>query len=154
MTDIVERLRDTVTMLAVTPMNLSLEDWDRHANAIQDAAALITRLRAEMEKVREVLADTDTLSLPNDYPTERMAQDRMRTLKARTLEGLGLIGKIEALTDTIDKLRAALRPFAARTNSEDYIKSGPPDGWCAAISYQVKRYRDARAAMETSNDPH
>lgn len=46
MADIVIRLRETVTMLAVTPMNLSLQDWDRHANNIQDAAAEITRLRA------------------------------------------------------------------------------------------------------------
>lgn len=60
--------------------------------------------------------------------------------------------ELEALRKRVAELELALRPFAARTNSEDYIKSGPPDGWCAAISYQVKHYRDARAAMETSND--
>ena len=57
MNDIVKRLRETVTMLAVTPMNLSLEDWDRHANAIQDAAAEIGKVHAENAQLRAVLAE-------------------------------------------------------------------------------------------------
>lgn len=55
MTDIVERLRDTVTMLAVTPMTLSLEDWDQHANAIQDGAREIVMLRADNYRLRAAL---------------------------------------------------------------------------------------------------
>ena len=53
-----------------------------------------------------------------------------------------------AAADRIEQLEAALRPFAGYTNSEEYIKSGPDDGWCAAISYRVKHYREARAVLE------
>lgn len=50
--------------------------------------------------------------------------------------------------DEIERLRAALRPFAARTNSEEYIKRAPDHGLCAAISYTAGDYRRARAALE------
>lgn len=45
MSDIMERLRDTVQILATTQMNLSMEDWDKVSNAILDAAGAIKRLR-------------------------------------------------------------------------------------------------------------
>lgn len=47
----------------------------------------------------------------------------------------------------IAQLEAALRPFAALTGSEEYIKSAPDHGLCAAISYTAGDYRRARAAL-------
>jgi len=72
------------------------------------AADRIAKLEAAMEEVRDILADVATVSLPNDYPTSRMAEDRMRTLKERTLEGLALIGKNEQVAAEVERLRAAL----------------------------------------------
>lgn len=48
MTDIVERLRNTVQTLATTQMNLSMEDWDKVSNAVLDAAGAIKRLRGDV----------------------------------------------------------------------------------------------------------
>lgn len=48
----------------------------------------------------------------------------------------------------IKNLKMALKPFAGLTNSEEYIKNGPDDGWCSAVSYQVKDYKLARAAIK------
>lgn len=76
MADIVERLSNTVQILATTQMNLSMEDWDKVSNAVLDAAGAIKRLRgdvgtaagditalrAENEKLRaalqEIIADS------------------------------------------------------------------------------------------------
>ena len=63
----------------------------------------------ELEKIRAILAGTDIMSLPNDYPTWKMAEDRMRTLNERTLEGLALIGQLEAVADLV-------APYAKREN--------------------------------------
>lgn len=54
---------------------------------------------------------------------------------------------IHEVAARIEQLEAALRPFAARTNSEDYIKTWPDNGLCAAMSYEVGHYREARAAL-------
>jgi len=48
MTDIVERLCNTVQTLATTQMNLSMEDWDKVSNAVLDAAGAIKRLRGDV----------------------------------------------------------------------------------------------------------
>jgi hypothetical protein len=67
-------------------------------------------------------------------------------------DGLGIEGLVllEA-ADEIQRLRNALKPFARKidTDSEKYIANGPADGWCAAVSYQVQDYREARAALNT-----
>lgn len=55
--------------------------------------------------------------------------------------------ELKAADAQIMRLRSALEPFAGMTHSKDYIKNGPDDGWCAAVSYQVKHYRAARAAL-------
>lgn len=59
---------------------------------------------SEIDDIRAILASTDVGSLPDDYPTVRMAEDRMRTLNERTLEGLALIGKFEAAAARIERL--------------------------------------------------
>lgn len=48
------------------------------------------------------------------------------------------------------ELQDALRPFAALTNSESYIKdkATPDTGLCAAMSYTAGDYRRARALLK------
>ena len=65
---------------------------------------------AELTRTRDVLASTGVGSLPHDYPTSKMAEDRMRTLNERTLEGLALIGKIEALEAALAQSAAPVQP--------------------------------------------
>lgn len=65
----------------------------------QDADA-----QATLERVRQILAGTDVGSLPNDYPVERLALDVWNTLQERTLEGLMLIGKLEAAEKRLSEL--------------------------------------------------
>lgn len=66
MQDTIATLRAEVERLRVREKNLTLE-----------GLSLIGRL----EIIREALAGTDIGSLPNDYPTERMAQDRMAEIE-------------------------------------------------------------------------
>jgi hypothetical protein len=79
------------------------------ASLLHDAADTITALRAEVEKAREILAETAVGSLPHDYPLERLATETWNTLQARTLEGLALIGKVETLTARVEELEGALK---------------------------------------------
>lgn len=65
---------------------------------LEEAANEIERLTAALAAVKEALSDVDYASLPNDFPEAKIAQIRMQTLQERTLEGLALIGKVEALT--------------------------------------------------------
>ena len=69
-----------------------------HERTPADMAATITRLTAEIEQAREILAGTAVGALPKDYPLERLAIETWNTLQERTIEGLALVGKVEALT--------------------------------------------------------
>ena len=48
------------------------------------------------------------------------------------------------------ELRDALRPFAARTNSESHTEdtSVPDDALCVAMSYTAGNYRKARSLLK------
>lgn len=91
--------------------------------ACAEAAAEINRLRtaladveAKLEQVRQILAGTSVGSLPNDYPVERLALETWNTLQERTLEGLAMIGKVEAAEADLVKAREAL------TKAADHIE--------------------------------
>lgn len=60
------------------------------------------------------------------------------------------LDEVAALRAEVARLREALKPFAARTNSEAYIRDPetPDDGLCAGMSYTAGDYRRARAALE------
>ena len=76
---------------------------------VREAADEITRLKAEVASIRDILAATDLVSLPNDYPTAQMAIDRMERIKELTLDGLTQIGLRERSETEIERLREALR---------------------------------------------
>lgn len=137
---------------AMNSLSCGSEKWEyreayKQADFHHEAAARITALEAERTKVREVLASIDILSLPNDYPTEKMAEVRMETLNQRTLEGLALVGKVEILEAENKRLREALTPFAKEAARYD-----PPDGdgiytaWDSA--FKIDDLRRAAAALE------
>ena len=96
-----ERLQDQVISGQNDGYDMAKNTYCTQIIELEDENA---KLREEQKLVRDVLASTDILSLPHDYPIERMAADRMRTLNERTLEGLALFGENE-------ELRAALKDF-------------------------------------------
>lgn len=75
--------------------------------AEQAADTLLSQQR-EIESVRIILASTDIGSLPHDYPTAKMALDRMAHIKELTLDGLAWIGRYEAQQREIERLRERL----------------------------------------------
>ena len=109
MTDLTDRL-----LLATLDPETG-EDLDAGAFAsapvedVHEAAAEIARLKAEVASIRDILAATDLVSLPNDYPTAQMAIDRMERIKELTLDGLTQIGLRERSETEIERLREALR---------------------------------------------
>lgn len=70
------------------------------------------RLQSELATIRATLASTDVVSLPNDYPTTKMAEDRIRTLNERTLGGLAIIGRAETAEARLAEAMKVLEPFA------------------------------------------
>ena len=73
-------------------------------------AASYNREQAEtaetrLDHIRAILASTDIVSLPNDYPTFQIAADRMERIKELTLEGLAIIARAEAAETKLELLR-------------------------------------------------
>ena len=103
---------------------LDNEDWISLADEyMREAAAEIERLRARekdltlewlsligrLEAVRDALAGTDIGSLPNDYPTQKMAQDRMdelATLRADNERLRAAVNAANTLMPIVYKLTA------------------------------------------------
>jgi hypothetical protein len=111
------------------------------ASLLHDAADTITALRAEVEKAREILAETAVGSLPHDYPLERLATETWNTLQARTLEGLALIGKVETLTARVEELEGALKEIIHLTERPADLF---PSDWKEQIAAcpDCQRYKD------------
>lgn len=90
---------------------------------------------ADADATRAWLADIDTASLPNDFSTSEMAKIRMQTLKERTLEGLGLIGKIERLEAELAQCR--------REKNDLVLKAYPAMDERDRLEAENKRMREA-----------
>ncbi len=71
----------------------------------------------------------------------------LRRMAGRQGDDLSLCGEAAAY---IERLQAALEPFAGLTASEKYIsdKATPDHGLCAGMSYTAGDYRRARAALK------
>lgn len=100
-----EILKETLERadIAINQHVKTLESYRACIERAEDAEALahaselrIMEIETRLEHVRKILASTDIVSLPNDYPTYQIANDRMQRIKDLTLEGLGVIGRAEA----------------------------------------------------------
>lgn len=122
----VEHLQDAVTALRAEVARLR----QREKDLTLEGLALVGRL----EQVREILAGTDIGSLPSDYPTTQMAQDRMAEIERLRTERDEQVQWVKSLADDlinaetkIERLRAALETAqgdlynaANAWNDEDY----------------------------------
>lgn len=123
------------------------EDNDRLRAALREGADQITRLRAEVESIRDILASIEVASLPDDFPTSRMAEVRMRTLNERTRQGLALIGEVEALRAEVERLTAENASLASWqcefTDGKTGLVYGEGGGTYCAMAKENARLREA-----------
>ena len=115
------------------------------------------QVAAELSEVRAILAGTDINSLPNDYPTRRLAEDRMADLARATAlpapppEGLAacIVREVAELPDrtspedwpeamlvTADELTAIIRQAAQSLR-------GVPEGWRLVPEVPTKEMYEA-----------
>ncbi len=107
----------------------------------------------ELDEVRTILASTDIVSLPNDYPLSRMAHDRMERIKDLTLHGLAEIGRVE-------KAEAALAEaqLYSRMLEADHVPKARLEAAEAALA-EAQRERDEERTghkywLETASIQH
>lgn len=157
-----DAVRDLDTLVAyINAVTEERDEWHgvaKNLRACHDVAfaraekaeAEVERLIAERDEVRSILASTDIVSLPHDYPLAQMARDRMDRIKDLTLDGLAQIGRWEKAEAEVERLRELLSDlmswFPDKPSRPEWRITAGEYGADAAVAA-------ARAALATEDKP-
>lgn len=130
MTDIVERLRNTVQILATTQMNLSMEDWDKVSNAVLDAAGAIKRLRG------------DVGNAAGEITRLRAENERLRAALERINVGEGWAALIARAALTAQPAPSGWRPIETAPREPGKYLLGWNGHHCGVIQYWERKYEE------------
>lgn len=123
------------------------DEIDRRDEIINSDKQVIAELHAEIEQTRTILAGTDIGSLPNDYPLSKMALEMWNVLQDRTMEGLTLIGRIEAIWDIADsggrRIEMEYRPIYTKEVMDETLAE------ITALRARISRLEDENKRLES-----
>lgn len=107
-----------------------------------DGAELVSSLEVLSSVLRSECSDAcaDCVEKAAAFITRQSAELARKTTVADAYWEI-----IESFKKENAELRAALKPFAEYHGSDEYLKSAPDDGLCAAASFTAGDYRKARA---------